>query len=415
LDCLDEDEVLAFAQGELGSQRRLEVIAHVDSCEPCGALTAAVARETTPKEDEEPQVTLVDGRYEIRGMLGRGATATVFRAHDQKLGIDVALKMVRRSRDTKGFMRELKVGRRITDPNVCRLYDANGTEDFDYITMELVDGETLAEVLVRGELAQARALAVLDAVAAGLSAAHERGIVHRDLKPANVMIERATERVVLMDFGFAMDLDVKESKKLVGTPSYWSPEQARGESATAASDVYSFGVLAFRLLAGRDFRLSDDEALDDVPRRFRRVVARCVASRPSDRFRNAAEARRALSRAGGAGRYRVEAAASGAIAIAVVALGWLARAPSSPSPSPSPVSPSPPSLVTSVSPEPATVAPPAPRTEPAAVPAVSVSTAVPIAPTLPSKRAVIPQKSARLPVPTAPSAAPAESDILYVK
>lgn len=189
----------------------------------------------------------------------------------------MALKLLRRDSefgDREGFTRELRVGRKVSHANVCRLYDAGSTDHHDYITMELIAGDTLARVLEDGELPRERALELLAAIAAGLGAAHRLGIVHRDLKPANVMVERATGRAVLTDFGFATDLDAKQSRRLVGTPAYWAPEQARGEKVTPASDVYAFGVLAYRLLARREFSLSDRDALEHVPRDLRRVVAR---------------------------------------------------------------------------------------------------------------------------------------------
>jgi serine/threonine-protein kinase len=180
--------------------------------------------------------------------------------------------------------------------------------------MELVEGETLAELLARESPSTEEAVAILRAVAEGLAAVHAGGIVHRDVKPANVMIERSTGRPVLMDFGFAADLDVKQSRRVVGTPSFWAPEQARGEPATPASDVYSLGLIAYRLLTGSDFSLSARDALARVPRRYRRFVAACVAPRPRDRPRDAAAALDLL-RAG----YRpvLWVAVAGAAAVAV--------------------------------------------------------------------------------------------------
>ncbi len=219
--------------------------------------------------------------------------ATVFQARDQVLGIDVALKLLRKEGSSDGraaLARELTVGRRIAHPNVCRLYDTGSTDEYDYLTMELVLGDTLGRVLANGELTQERALAILADVVAALGEAHTLGVVHRDVKPANVMIESPSGRAVLTDFGFALDLDAKQSRRLVGTPAYWAPEQARGEPATARCDVYSFGVLAYRLLARRELSLSDPDAMRHVPRGLRGFVAKCIALRPADRFVDANQA-----------------------------------------------------------------------------------------------------------------------------
>lgn len=325
--------MLAFVEGRLGSSRKRRVLAHVDECDSCRRLAALIAGDEAaePDTDEEleppPSVreigpgSLVDGRFRVGAPLGRGATGAVFRATDERLGAEVALKLTRRGvHGDRATARELVVGRRITHPHVCRLHDAGSTATMHYLTMELIEGETLAQRLTREELSLTEALVLLEAVLAGLAAVHEQGIVHRDLKPANVMIEEGTGRVVITDFGFATSLDSKQSRRLVGTPAYWSPEQARGEGTTPASDIYSFGVLAYRLLTGSDFRMSDRDALVQVPRRLRRFVGRCVAARPTDRFVNAAAAALALRRAQHAATpiRRIAAALATAAAAALV-------------------------------------------------------------------------------------------------
>lgn len=317
--------MMSFVDGTLESQRRRQVLAHVDECEACRELAAELARENAddapPSSSRLEAGALISERFVLGGTLGKGAMGTVLRARDEELGIDVALKLLRRDAgesNRAAFTRELKLGRKITHPNVCRLYDAGSTEHYDYITMELIEGDTLAHLLAKEEPTRERALEMLAGIAAGLGAAHEVGVVHRDLKPANVMIEEKTGRVVLTDFGFAMDLDAKQSRRLVGTPAYWSPEQARGEKTTPASDVYSFGVLAYRLLAGTEFSLSDVDALDRVPRDVRRAVAKCVALRPAERFQHAREAGAALAAGGQPARRSLALLALGIAGAAAV-------------------------------------------------------------------------------------------------
>lgn len=322
--------------GTLDSRQRTRVVAHVDECEACRELAAELARENDdalpPSTSKLGTGAMISERFVVGGTLGKGAMGTVVRAHDAELGMDVALKLLKRERGGKNreaFAREVKVGRKITHPNVCRIYDAGSTAEYDYITMELVEGETLAHLVAHEEIARERALEILAGIAAGVGAAHDVGIVHRDLKPANVMIDAKTGRVVLTDFGFAMDLDSKQSRRLVGTPAYWSPEQARGESATPASDVYSFGVLAYRLLAGRELALSDPHALDFVPREWRRSVAKCVALRPGERFANARLAGQAFARGAGASRAPrlVALALVSAVAVGAVVVRGLTHSP----------------------------------------------------------------------------------------
>ncbi|HSO31955.1 MAG TPA: zf-HC2 domain-containing protein, partial [Labilithrix sp.] len=135
--CLDEDEVLAFVAGELPSQRQAAVIAHVDGCDACRTLAAALAQEHGPPPTGSQPVTteaLIDGRFRLGKPLGKGAMGTVFRAHDDRLGSEVALKLVKREGDGKSFARELQAGRRVTHPNVCRVHDAGSIDGYDFIT-----------------------------------------------------------------------------------------------------------------------------------------------------------------------------------------------------------------------------------------------------------------------------------------
>jgi serine/threonine protein kinase len=339
--CLDEDAILAFVMGETSGDRRQRVLDHIDTCEACRSLSAALARDddvaearsrsavnpdaSLLPEDDDPPVSrpftdgeIVNDRFRLLEVLGRGAMGSVYRAHDTKQGTDVALKLFHRTDTNRAFERELKVGRRISHPNVCRLYDSGLYDGIPYITMGLVEGETLADLAHRERLTLGEAVPLLLGIAAGLAAVHAQGVVHRDLKPANVMIERATGEPILTDFGFAADLESKQSRRLVGTPSFWAPEQARGESPTRASDVYSFGVLAYQLLTGQEFSLSNPRALDAVPRAYRAVIGRCLEPRPSDRFPDAKDVEIALRRAG---RPRVPLFAGAAAGVALLAVG----------------------------------------------------------------------------------------------
>lgn len=281
--CLDEDELVGFVAGELDSNRRRSALTHLDACDACRAVAAELARDLASVGAHKEECDLIGGRFRLSALVGRGAMGVVYRARDEKFGGDVALKLLASAKTSADELaREVRVGRRVTHPNVCRLHDAGVDGDRAYITMEFIEGETLAELLARGELDEARSIEILVDLANGLSAIHAAGIVHRDLKPANVIIAASSERAVLTDFGFAAEVESKQSRRVVGTPSFWAPEQARGERATPASDVYSLGLVAYRLLAHAEYSLSSELAA--VPRRYQAFVGRCLASRPKDRF-----------------------------------------------------------------------------------------------------------------------------------
>ncbi|MBT8493882.1 MAG: serine/threonine protein kinase [Deltaproteobacteria bacterium] len=204
---------------------------------------------------------LLAGRYQLGSELGRGASATVYRAYDPRLKRPVALKILDHKTsdddDRRRFVREARALAQIRHPNVAEVYDVGSGVGFDYLAMELIDGPSLEEVLESAPLPLAsRFLPWLIDIAAGLDAVHAAGLIHRDVKPANVRI--ASDRAVLVDFGLAFsDLQeagdlarITQANMMVGTPCYLSPEQIRGSSVEAAADVYAFGCLIYQVLVG---------------------------------------------------------------------------------------------------------------------------------------------------------------------
>jgi hypothetical protein len=199
--------------------------------------------------------TTLAGRFVIVGVLGEGGWGVVYRARDQTLEIDVALKVLhpRIASDHAKlafFRNEVRVARKVTHPNVCRLHDLVEVADTCFITMEYVAGESLLARLQRGRLAPDHARRVLRDVTAGLAASHAAGVIHRDLKPSNVLV--AADRAVVADFGIAGEDRVLAAgpQRVVGTRGYMAPEQATGAPIDARADVYALGVLAFLVLTG---------------------------------------------------------------------------------------------------------------------------------------------------------------------
>ncbi len=212
-------------------------------------------------------------RYRILGELGRGGMGVVHEALDTTLGRRVALKILPPERVAdperrERFLREARAASALNHPGIVTVHDLGNAEGLDFIVMELVEGETLADRIARGPLALGPALGIAAQVADALSRAHSAGIVHRDLKPSNVMVTPEGTAKIL-DFGLAKlveppageggdtlrlrRLDQGESAEgiLLGTVPYMSPEQAAGKPVDARSDVFSFGVVLYEMLTGR--------------------------------------------------------------------------------------------------------------------------------------------------------------------
>ncbi len=205
-------------------------------------------------------------RFEIRRFLSSGASGEVYAAFDHKLGEDVAIKLLRPeiahdARVVERFRREIQLSRRVAHPNVCRTFNLErqpgAGADLVFVSMQLLEGETLEARLSRGPLAEAEALPLLEQVAAGLDAAHAQGVIHRDLKPENVMLCGAGgARAYITDFGLARSVSperpglVSSGPGLRGTPHAMAPEQVEDGALGPWTDVYALGVLAYRMVTG---------------------------------------------------------------------------------------------------------------------------------------------------------------------
>jgi serine/threonine protein kinase len=218
---------------------------------------------------------IVAERYRVVSLIGRGGMGSVYRADDLRVGQPVALKFLSPalSRDQtrlERFIREVRVARQISHPNVCRVFDLGDTNGRHYLSMEYIDGEDLASLLRRvSRLPPVKALDVAHQLCAGLSAAHEKGVLHLDLKPANVMID-GRGRALITDFGIATAADDVSSARRAGTPAYMSPEQFMNGSLAIQTDLYALGLVLYETFTGR--RVFDATSASDRSRSHRNLV-----------------------------------------------------------------------------------------------------------------------------------------------
>ena len=268
------------------------------------------------------------GRYRILERLGEGGMGVVYRATDERLERDVAIKLVRDDlvRDSSSqarFRQEARALSRLNHPGVATLFDFDQHDGVTFLVMEYVEGDTLAQLLIPGPLPENRARAVMIEVAEALEAAHEHGIVHRDLKPANIMIT-PRGRAKILDFGLArlaplasqtLDMGLSTPGMAAGTLPYMSPEQLSGGAVDARTDIYALGAVLYEALAGARAFEGDSMAplmfrvvheppkpIGDVrpgaPAALVAIAERCLEKDPGRRFADAAALLRALRAAG---------------------------------------------------------------------------------------------------------------------
>jgi Tol biopolymer transport system component len=270
------------------------------------------------------------GHYEIVRSIGSGGMGEVYLAEDTKLGRKVALKVLAASMaddpERRGrFEREARAIAALNHPNIVTIHSVEEHGGIVFLTMELVDGKTLSDLIPREGMTLDQLLKIAIPLADAVGAAHQRGITHRDLKPANVMVGD-DGRVKVLDFGLAK---IREGSplegytgtvatgqltgegKIMGTIAYMSPEQAEGKPVDPRSDIFSLGILLFEMATGRkpfrgdshvsllsailkDTPQSITELRQDVPREFARMVRRCLAKDPEERYQTAKDLRNDL-------------------------------------------------------------------------------------------------------------------------
>ena len=296
-ECGDDSALLSEVRKYVEWEQRMDGFLLDPLCE--------LASDEPPFEPDE----LLDGRFRIVREVGRGGMAIVYEAFDEKLERRVALKCAK-----VGFHQQLppevRHAREISHPNVCKLFEihtaATRHGEIDFITMEFLEGETLAERIRRGPLPKPEAREVARQICNGLAAAHHSDVVHGDLKSGNVMLTTGrdgTPRVVITDFGMARPArSSSQFGERGGTPDYMAPELWRGEQPSVLSDVYALGVILHELAAGRrpDWsNTSTDERMSWKPSpvdpKWDRVLALCLDPDPARRFQTVDEVVQALA------------------------------------------------------------------------------------------------------------------------
>jgi len=288
------------------------------------AASTKIQDETLPStktELSEHTRQLLSLRYDLLDKLGSGGMGIVYKARDRETGEVLALKILKSTLTDDAtlmerFRNELRLARRITHHNVCRIYDFNRVDDSACISMEFVDGNSLRELLNRaGRFEVPQVLHIARQICAGLGEAHIQGIVHRDLKPENVMLDRFGG-VKLMDFGIARSLDTRSTAtgSFLGTPAYMAPEQAEGKPVDRRSDIYALGLVLYEMFTGQAAFSGDTPlavALKQIretpplprnlqpglPVQIECVILKCLCKDPDKRFQLVEEVEAALTNA----------------------------------------------------------------------------------------------------------------------
>ncbi|MEM8678733.1 MAG: serine/threonine-protein kinase [Planctomycetota bacterium] len=353
MHCPDLQELRALLEGELPSNRAPAVNAHVDGCSQCqGTLetltelpaeVSVSAQSSLSADDpsvssllsrlrdassingdhgflwEQEAAAAIASLQQFTGVepLAHGGSGMLFRATDTETGREVAIKIWPRRNLGRGDLaervrREALALSRLNHPHIVKILDVGVCEDQSaFITMELIDGDTLRTLLRRGHAIPAhRAATMVHEIASALACVHDAGLVHRDVKPSNILVERSTSATKLVDFGLVLDHDAErqltQDGAIAGTPQYMSPEQIRDpHHVDARSDIYSLGIVLYELLTGsRPYRgvmrmvmfkvLNEDPAAprkfdDTIPRELETICLKAISKERHLRYATASE------------------------------------------------------------------------------------------------------------------------------
>jgi serine/threonine protein kinase len=290
-------------------------------CSKCGAQLTP-SEKAGPSKEETLLTPILElsigstfaGRYQIIEELGIGGMGKVYKVFDKEIGERVVLKLLKPeiAADEKvieRFRNEVKLARKITHKNVCRMYDFNKEKDIPYITMEYISGEDLKSTIKRvGALNASKAISIAKQICEGLAEAHRLVVIHRDLKPQNIMIDKQGNSHI-MDFGIArspLTDGLTTSGMMVGSPYYVSPEQVQGKEVDERSDIYSLGVILYEMVTGNppftgeipiavaykhttEKPKNPREINEQVPEELGRVILKCLEKDKAKRYQSVQE------------------------------------------------------------------------------------------------------------------------------
>ena len=323
--CREDEELRREVESLLASERASSALLGAPMRE-----AAAILASQPSQSQHQLAAGLELGPYVIEARLGTGGMGEVYRAKDKRLHRTVALKVLPpQLARTPGLQRRLKreaaAISSLNHPHICTLYDIGRQDDIDYLVMEFLEGETLAQRMKEGALQLPEVLEFAIQITSAITAAHSKGIIHRDIKPANIFVV-GRGQVKLLDFGlaklkepplgseFAMvtsEESLTAAGMVVGTVGYMSPEQAEGKKVDTRSDIFSTGSVLYEMVTGRrafqgDSKLSTLSAIlkndpkpvsaivQDVPRDLEKIIARCLRKDPDHRFQYIADVKVAL-------------------------------------------------------------------------------------------------------------------------
>ena len=268
--------------------------------------------ETTPEGLGKGE--LFAGRFELIEELGAGGMGIVYRAYDKQVGEEIALKILHPEialdeRTVERFRNEIKLARRISHRNVCRMHELHEDGEQLFITMEYVSGQDLKGLIKEsGALTTGRALSIAKQVAEGLCEAHNLGVIHRDLKPQNIMVDKEGTAKI-MDFGIARSLraaGMTAEGMIIGTPEYMAPEQVEGLEADQRTDIYAMGAILFEMVTGRvpfegdsplsvaykhknEIPIPPRKLNAEIPEPFNKLILTCLEKEKDNRYQTAEE------------------------------------------------------------------------------------------------------------------------------
>src|ERR1051325_9683325 len=230
------------------------------------------------------------GPFEITRPIGVGGMGEVYEALDTRLDRKVAMKVASKQFSER-FEREARAIAALNHPHICTLYDVGS----NYLVMEFLEGDTLAERLQKGALPAQKVISYGAKIADALGAAHARGIIHRDLKPANVMLTKTGVKV--LDFGLAkMETaeTITQTNMVMGTPAYMAPEQREGKECDARTDIYTLGVMLHEMLMGKRPVSSEAIRTGAMPDKLAHAIERCLSNDPEERWQSAKDVKAEL-------------------------------------------------------------------------------------------------------------------------